>query len=77
MGFNSGFKGLIYMKIKTNLQSGDFFQCHKILNTLRFGSKLFPSSGETTNPKIQLTKKYNSRQHNAHASNKKPIRLKI
>jgi hypothetical protein len=49
------------MKIKTKLQSGNFFHCHKIRNTLRFGSKLFPSSDETTNPKIQLTK--NTRTH--------------
>lgn len=65
------------MKIKNNLQSGDFFLCHKILNTLLFGSKLFPSSGEITKPKIQLTKNISHANIMHTRVTKKPTRLKI
>jgi hypothetical protein len=44
----------------------NFFHCHKNTrdDTLRFGSRLLPSSDETTNPKTHFTKTVTHTQHN-------------
>jgi hypothetical protein len=49
----SKFTGVIISSIYRN-----FSHCHKNTqhNTLCFGSKLLPASGETTNPKTQISK---------------------
>jgi hypothetical protein len=55
-----------------------FFNCHTNSqnNAVHFGNKLFPFSGETVNPKTQLTKIKHTNQRNSQAKSK-TIQLNI
>jgi len=59
---------LLYTYVHVLVLISNFFHRHRNTqnNTLSFGSKLLPSSGEPANPKTQLTKKCNTQVNIVH-----------